>query len=253
MELGLAPMQALTGIYVVKGRPAMAADMMVALCVSRPSVCRYFRCVQTTDQVAEYETLRHGDPAPTRISFSMADAKHAGLGGGNWGAYPAVMLRHRAASQLARAVYPDLIMGLYEEDEARAIDMRETTPSVYAPVSAPPPPPPAAPEPTVDDVVALESAMLGARTLADLRAASDKVRAAKLTEEQTAHFRALYADCRRALEPKKQQTIVTAPVPGASDPCQTCAGTGAVERDGQPLADCPTCHGDGLARNGGAA
>jgi hypothetical protein len=35
----------------------------------------------------------------------------------NWDKYRATMLRWRAATELARAVYPDVVTGLYSPDE----------------------------------------------------------------------------------------------------------------------------------------
>lgn len=120
-ELGLGPMQALRSIHVVKGKPILSADLMVAL-VKRSSACRYFRVVESTPERAVYETQREGDPEPTRLAWTMQDAKRAKLtGNGNWQKHPAAMLRARCSSALARAVYPDMVAGVYEEDEGTEI------------------------------------------------------------------------------------------------------------------------------------
>lgn len=119
MELGLAPAQAMRGIYVVQNRPVLSADMMVAICKAAKDVCCFFRLVETTDTKATYETQRVGDPEPTRLTFTMEDAKRAKLSGKEiWQAYPAPLLRARCSSGLARAVYPDLLLGLYTPEEA---------------------------------------------------------------------------------------------------------------------------------------
>ncbi|MEO1632356.1 MAG: recombinase RecT [Bacteroidota bacterium] len=124
-ELGIGPMQALRSIHVVKGKPILSADLMVALC-KRSGVCRYFRLVESTPERAVYETQREGDPEPTRLVWTMQDAKRARLtGNGNWQKHPAAMLRARCSSALARAVYPDLVAGIYEDDEAREIGGRD--------------------------------------------------------------------------------------------------------------------------------
>ena len=41
-DFGWSPMQSLRGIYVVKGKPSLSADAMVALAKARPDVCEYF-------------------------------------------------------------------------------------------------------------------------------------------------------------------------------------------------------------------
>lgn len=118
MELGLGPAQALRSIFVVEGKPALSAQLMVGLCKSRRDVCEYFACVESTDTGATYETKRVGEPRAVRLSFTAEDAKRAGvLGKGNWAKFPAAMYRARASSLLARDVYPDLLANLYDPDE----------------------------------------------------------------------------------------------------------------------------------------
>jgi hypothetical protein len=118
-ELGLSPMQAIRGLHVIKGKAVMSADLQVALTKRHPE-CIFFRMVESTALRAVYETHRKGEPQPTRMTFTMEDASRAGLGGDNWRKYPAAMCRARCASALARAVFPDLMLGVFEEDEAIA-------------------------------------------------------------------------------------------------------------------------------------
>lgn len=118
MELGLAPMAALRSIHVVKGKPVLSADGMVAV-VHASGLCEHFSCVESSASIATYETKRTGTPTPQRLSFTIEEAKAAGLNGDNWRKYPAAMLRARAKAALARDVYPDAIAGCYTDDEAR--------------------------------------------------------------------------------------------------------------------------------------
>lgn len=146
-ELGLSPMQALRGLHVVEGRPILSADLIVGLVKKHPA-CKYFRLVESTDERATYETLREGEPEPTRITWTIQQAAKAGLTGRpNWKAHPAAMLRARASAALARAVYPDVAMGIYDPDEALDfIDVSRgvsvSKPRVEANAKAPPPPAP---------------------------------------------------------------------------------------------------------------
>lgn len=113
-ELGLAAMQSLRSIHIIDGRPSFSADLVVGL-VKRSPVCRWFRMVASTPERAEYATLREGDPEPTPYVYTWEDAQRAGLTNRpNWRKHPAAMLRARCASALARAVYPDIVMGLLE-------------------------------------------------------------------------------------------------------------------------------------------
>ena len=115
-ELGLSPMQSLRGIYVVSGRPVLSADLMVAV-VRRSGLCASWRVVESTAEACTIETQRMGQE-PARKTWTMADAKRAQVTGkGTWSQYPAQMLRHRCAADLARQEYSDVLMGLYDPDE----------------------------------------------------------------------------------------------------------------------------------------
>src|SRR5712664_4080549 len=61
-ELGIQPTQALTELYVIKGKVGMSASLIVGLCVRSPSICRYFSLVESNERLATYETLRAGAP-----------------------------------------------------------------------------------------------------------------------------------------------------------------------------------------------
>lgn len=137
-ELGLAPMQSVRALVLIKGKPTLSADAMGALVKSRRDVCTYLRVVHSDGQRATFETLRVGDPSPTTMGFTLEEAKQAGLtGGDNWRKFPAAMLRARALSAICRAVYPDLLLGVYDPDElAPQQAEKDVTPA--APVNAQP-------------------------------------------------------------------------------------------------------------------
>lgn len=119
-ELGLQPMQAIRSINVVQGKPVMAADLMVALCLKNREVCEYVRLVEESDKAVSYEAKRRGSE-PVRMTYTMADAAQAGLAGKqNWKLHPKAMLRARCSSAIVRAVFPDLFMGCYDPDEAQS-------------------------------------------------------------------------------------------------------------------------------------
>ncbi len=120
-DLGLSAAQSLRAFHVIEGRPTLSADGMVAVCLRRSDVCEYFRTAESTPQACTVETKRRGEPGPRSLTFTLGDAARAGLTGkGNWGKYPAAMLRARARAALARDVYPDLLLGLYDPDELGA-------------------------------------------------------------------------------------------------------------------------------------
>lgn len=121
LEMGLSPMQSLRGIHVIEGKPVLSADLLVALAKRSPD-CIYFRLVESTYERATYEAMRRGDPKPTTLTWTLEDARRAELAHKRtWKAHPAAMLRARCAAALARAVFPDLLLGVYEEDEGAEI------------------------------------------------------------------------------------------------------------------------------------
>jgi len=122
-ELGLLPMQSFRALEVIKGKVTLKAEAQVALVRKRRDVCKFFRLVESTDKVATYETQRVEDPGPTRVSFTMAQAQAAGLTGNpTWAKFPDAMLRARASSALCRIVYSDVLLGIFDPDEAEQAD-----------------------------------------------------------------------------------------------------------------------------------
>jgi hypothetical protein len=137
-DLGLSSMQALRGIYVVQGKPVLSADLMVAAVISSDK-CEYWQSIESTPERCTIETKRRGARGPVRKTWTAEDARRAELTGkGTWKQYPAQMLRHRCAADLAREVYSDLLLGIYSPDE---ID--PNIPPVHTIIEQAPPPAPA--------------------------------------------------------------------------------------------------------------
>ena len=127
-ELGFSPMAAAGSISIIKGKVSLSADATVALCKRSPA-CLYLRLVASTEEVATYETQRHGDPSPTVLSYTIAQASKAGLTGSQtWRGHAPAMLRARCGAAIARAVYPDLVAGIYDPDEVAEIVRAEPAP-----------------------------------------------------------------------------------------------------------------------------
>jgi len=158
-ELGLSPMQSLRGIYVVNKAPVLSADLLVAV-VRRSGLCGSWRVVESTTETCTITTLRVGETEHASRTWTMADARRAQLTGKPiWSQYPAQMLRHRCAADLAREVYPDVVLGLYTPEEMDSVE-REPTRREAAPIAeAAPQLPPPAPKPSaLDDYRAALSA-----------------------------------------------------------------------------------------------
>jgi hypothetical protein len=119
-ELGIGPMQALRCVHIIDGKPTLAAELIAALVLKRvPGAV--FEVAQSTNERCVVVAARPGRPEH-EYPFTMEDAKAAGLTGkDNWKKYPRAMLRSRAITEAARAVFPDATMGLYDPDELGAV------------------------------------------------------------------------------------------------------------------------------------
>lgn len=121
MEIGLAPMTALQRIAVVNGRPTIWGDGAMSL-VRGSGACEWItESVEGKDdaRVAICEAKRRGDPKSIRRTFSVADAKKAGLWGkqGPWTQYADRMLQMRARAFCLRDGFADVLGGLYLKEE----------------------------------------------------------------------------------------------------------------------------------------
>lgn len=133
-ELGLTAMQSLRSIHVIQGRPTLSADLMVAL-VRRSPLCEYFKLLELNNRRCVYEAKRV-DGDPVRYEFTWEDAQRAGLTSRDmWKKYPKNMLRARCASALARAEYPELMVGIYDPDELapEVVEARKPSPAPSSP------------------------------------------------------------------------------------------------------------------------
>ena len=119
-ELGLPPFASMTGIHIIKGKPVLGANVLATLVKNDP---RYdYRIKSATSGVCELTWFEDKQLVGTS-SFSMAEAKVAGLNGkDNWKHYPSDMLFARAISRGARRYAPGIFGGspVYTPDEMGA-------------------------------------------------------------------------------------------------------------------------------------
>ena len=117
-ELGLEPMASLNKIHVVDGRPTLAAELMRAL------VQRAGHEIWLEEASSTRVTMggrRRGEEHPTRITWTIDDAKRAKLAAKtNWTNYPRAMLIARCTGELCRLLFADVLAGLsYTVEEVR--------------------------------------------------------------------------------------------------------------------------------------
>lgn len=155
MEIGLAPMQALSNIAVINGRATLWGDALPAL-VQRAGHHIDVEYEGSGDSLTAVATLTRGDTGKKTVrQFSMADAKRAGLLGkpGPWQSYPQRMLLNRARAWAIRDGAADALMGLqvaeevsdYGPDAARDVTPTEAAPRRGGVVYADP-------DPVVDEI-----------------------------------------------------------------------------------------------------
>lgn len=117
-ELGIGDIAAMTGIYIVKGRVTLSANLMAAL-VKRSGRYNY-RVLKMDDTACEIAFYEDGQPCGNS-SFTAADARAAGLAGDNWKKFPKNMLFARAMSNGVKWYCPDVSMApIYTPDELGA-------------------------------------------------------------------------------------------------------------------------------------
>lgn len=119
LEIGLKPIAALMNVYTVDGKPSLSSGAIGGLI--RKSG-KYTYTVSSTDKQCTIEWFEryNGQREPLgQSSFSMEDAKRAGLAGRNpWKRYPKAMLFARALTQGARMFCQDIFLGgVYTPEE----------------------------------------------------------------------------------------------------------------------------------------
>jgi hypothetical protein len=119
-ELGLSPIASICGIHVISGKPCLSADTMVAV-VLASGHAEYFVETESNATSCTWETKRKGSPLAQRRTWTMEDAKRAGLATKDtWRLYPRQMMSSRARSELARLVYPDILAGVQSTEEVES-------------------------------------------------------------------------------------------------------------------------------------
>lgn len=109
-ELGIPMMQAFSQINIIKGKPTISAELMLALIFKKFPEAP-IHVTEYSNTKCTIEASRPGSDKKTIFTFTIDDAKQAGLGGVAWQKYPRAMLRSRCISEMARTMFPDCLMG----------------------------------------------------------------------------------------------------------------------------------------------
>jgi hypothetical protein len=141
-EINLGPLQALQSLAVVNGRPSLWGDAMIGLVRGSGLLDAIAETIEGEGdaRTATCAVHRKGDPNPIVATFSVADAKRAGLwketpkvtkkgrdgstyeaDSGPWYSYPERMLKMRARGFALRDGFADVLRGVISAEEAMDI------------------------------------------------------------------------------------------------------------------------------------
>lgn len=121
-EVGMQPMQALSQINVIQGKPGLSAEGMLALVLKNYPGTK-IDYLNNDNESCVIEVTKPGDKGQI-WSFTLEDAKKAELLGKDmWRKYPRSMLRSRCISEMCRGMFPDAIQGCsYTPEELEHIE-----------------------------------------------------------------------------------------------------------------------------------
>lgn len=125
-SLGIPIVQGLQGIAVINGKPSLYGDALLAVCMGSGQMADIEESVtgSADNLTATCKVTRRGKPTPVVSTFSMADARAAGLLGkpGPWKQYTSRMLKMRARAFALRDAFPDVLSGIASAEEMQDVE-----------------------------------------------------------------------------------------------------------------------------------
>lgn len=132
-RIGASPLMVMQNLYIVHGKPSWSSQFIIAALNS----CGRFTPLQFVldgegDDWGCHVTSQDKDGnilKGPRVSIKMA--KEEGWyqkNGSKWKTMPEMMLRYRAASFFGKLYAPEILMGMYTQEEAEDMGMRDITP-----------------------------------------------------------------------------------------------------------------------------
>ena len=114
-ELGIPPMEAMSSINVIQGKPSVSPQLMLAL-ARRTGELEDLK-MESNDKGATV-TIKRKDQSPYTTSFGIKEATDLQLiGKDNYKKQAATMFQWRALAANLRVTFPDAISGLYLVEE----------------------------------------------------------------------------------------------------------------------------------------
>lgn len=125
-SLGIPIVQGLQGIAVINGKPSLYGDALLAVCMGSGQMADIEETVtgNADNLTATCKVTRRGKPTPVVSTFSIADARAAGLLGkpGPWQQYTRRMLKMRARAFALRDAFPDVLSGIASAEEMQDVE-----------------------------------------------------------------------------------------------------------------------------------
>ena len=125
-SLNMNPIEALNGgLYYVSGKVGMSTEAMASMIRSKGH--SIIKDPKSDNNICILHGRRADNGDTWTVSFSVDDAKRAGLFKNVFEKYPSIMCYNRACSMLARQLFPDVIKGAgYTFDELKEIAESKT-------------------------------------------------------------------------------------------------------------------------------
>ena len=124
-EWGLGPMESLARIDMIDGRPAPSGELLVARVFAAGHAIHPKDLSDKSATAVGIRRMPDGTTLTQEFTFTIEMASRAGLTGkNNWKHYPEAMLYWRAAAQLVRFLFPDVLTSFqaYTPDELGSDD-----------------------------------------------------------------------------------------------------------------------------------
>lgn len=131
LELGIPTFASMTGIYIIKGKPSLSANLMAAMV--KKSIKYNYKIIDLDASICQLEFFENKESVG-ESTFTLEDANKAGLAKGpnshNWTNYTRNMLFSRAISNGIKWFCPDLFMGapVYTPEELEVVVNEEGAP-----------------------------------------------------------------------------------------------------------------------------
>lgn len=129
-ELGLPPLVSFAHIHVIQGKPTMSAEILLAH-IYKDHPTAQVNIVEKTSTKCVLKAKRPNETEFSEFTWDMDRAKKMGLDQkDNWKKQPETMLFWRAITEMKRAKFPEVCLGVdYSREELEESGLRDAAPT----------------------------------------------------------------------------------------------------------------------------